>query len=168
VDWEERGELGLSRAFFSTLRESLGGPVRLGQKLGGAGYMSAALQYTFLCGLCGALPLALLAAVPLLIWADPQRLGLSSTGSLGAAVAGVLGAFVASTLLTLVPVLLGAWGWLLGLSFGTRLRYDVALRAAAYGASLIALPVLGPLLLPLALCWMLLTLFGALRGRRQR
>jgi len=170
VDWEERGELGAARAFWGTLRVSLSEPLRLGRRLGGAGHWVHALQFVFLCGVCGLLPLATVGAVPLLAGADAPRLGLHSTGMLGTAVSLLPASLVLSTLLALVVALWSAWLWVLCRGLGISIRYDVLTRAAAYGLSPLAVPVLGPLLLPVALFWSALTLYGALsaRGREMR
>jgi hypothetical protein len=165
VDWEERGDLGPGRAFLSTARESLSGPLRLGAKLNGAGHAGSALQYAFLCGICGLFPLSLLAAAPLLSWADAQRLGLESTGSLGAAVAVVLGALIASTLLASCVGVVVTWLWCAAVLSGVDVRLDVLLRAAAYGMSPLAIPILGPIASPLACLWAALSVFGALCAR---
>lgn len=165
VDWEERAELGLFRAFLRTLRESLGAPGRVGRTLGGAGHVAAALEYAALCALCGLLPLSLAAATPLLAWADAHRLGLESTGILGAAVALVLGALVASTLFAFAVGLGALWLWGVARAFGIPTRLDLLLRALAYGASPVAVPLLGPALSPVALLFSLLSAHAALRAR---
>ncbi len=162
VDWEERGELGLSRAFWGTLRASFSGPARLGRRLGGTGHAGYALQYVFLCGVSGLLPLSIVGAVPLLTWADAPRLGLHSTGLLGAAVSLVPGSLVLATLLALGVALGSLWLWCVARATGLFVRYDVIVRAAAYGSSPLALPVLGPVLLPVVLFWSGLALYGAL------
>lgn len=165
VDWEERGEMGALRAFWCTLRLSLAGPLTLGRRLGGAGHLVHALQFVFLCGVSGLLPLSVVAAVPLLTWADAPRLGLHSTGLLGTAVSLLPASLVISTLLCLCVALFAGWLWALGRAWGVRTRYDVIARAAAYGLSPLALPVVGPLLLPLGLFWSGLALYGALSAR---
>jgi hypothetical protein len=165
VDWEERGELGVLRAFLRTLRVALGAPITLGTRLGGAGHLVHALQFTALCALSGLLPLALTAAVPLLTWADPPRHGLRSTGLLGAAVSLVPGSLVLATLAALGVPLISAVFWLSARALRVSIRYDVLTRAAAYGLSFLALPLLGPLLLPIGLFWSGLTLYGALYAR---
>ncbi len=168
VDWEERGELGLLRAFWTTFRVSMRAPVRLGLRLGGAGHAVHALQYAALCSVCGLLPLSLLVAVPLLGWADALRLGLRSTGLLGTAVSLVPFALVVSTLVPLALALLAYWVWLCAFLCGVRVRHDVMLRGAAYGASLLAVPVLGPMLLPLVLGYSGAVQYGALCAHSNR
>jgi hypothetical protein len=166
VDWEERGELGALRAFLRTLRLALRAPVRLGARLGGAGHASSALHFAALCAASGLLPLALVAAVPLFVRADPLRHGLRSAGFWGAAVSLVPAALVLSTLLAAFGVpLLAGWVWLSARLWRISIRYDVLVRAFGYGLSPLALPLLGPLILPIALFWSLLTLYGALRVR---
>ncbi|MFT3923505.1 MAG: hypothetical protein QM778_13300 [Myxococcales bacterium] len=167
VDWEERGELGISRAFWNTLRAGLAGPFSLGRRLGGAGHLVHALQFVFLCGVCGLLPLSIAGAVPLLTWADAPRLGLHSTGLLGTAVSLVPASLVFSTLLSLGVAVYAGWLWALCRMLQIAVRYDVLVRATAYGLSPLAIPVLGPLLLPVGLFWSGLALYGALSARGQ-
>jgi hypothetical protein len=165
VDWEERGELGMLRAFWSTWRMGLVAPLSLGRRLGGAGHLVHALQYVFLCGVSGLLPLSIAGAVPLLTWADAPRLGLHSTGLLGTAVSLVPASLVISTLLAMCLALAALALWTACRLWGLSVRYDVIARAGAYGASPLALPVLGPLLLPVGLFWSGLALYGALSAR---
>jgi hypothetical protein len=165
VDWEERGELGLLRAFLSTLRQASTGPLQLGGRLAGAGHLVRALEFALLCAVSRLLPLSMLAAVPLLTWADAAKLGLDSTGFLGTAVSLLPGSLVLSTLWAVGVAAFAAWLWVCASALGIVVRFDVLTRAASYGASPLALPVFGPLLLPLALCCSGLTLYGALRVR---
>jgi hypothetical protein len=145
-----------------TFSESIAGPVALGKKLGGAGHTLFALQYASLAALCGLLPLTLVTAAPLLAWIDARRLGLDSTGFLGAAVSLVLGSVVCSTLVAIVVAALAGCVWLSARLLRVSVRYDVLLRALAYGTSPLAVPLLGPLLLPLAASWSCLSAYGVL------
>jgi hypothetical protein len=150
VDWEERGEQSGLRAFFATFREAITSPRRLGARLSGSGRVGLAFWYAALSTLLGALPLALAVASLLMTVADPLVLGLRSTGVLSNAVFAVL---FAVALATLLPAALCAWAcWVFALARLLRLpvRFDLLVRAGIYGFSLVAVPLLGPLLAPLA------------------
>jgi hypothetical protein len=124
-----------------------------------------ALGYGALCTLLGTLPLALLVAALLLTVADPLKLGMRSTGVMGLAVFSVLASVGVATLL---PLALVAWAGIVRLTaslFGLDTRFDLLLRAASYGLSLSAIPLFGPLLLPLALLFMLSTVHAALSAQ---
>jgi hypothetical protein len=69
---------------------------------------------------------------------------------------------------TLLPFVLAAWAGLLRVMarlFGLDTRFDLLLRAAIYGLSLSAIPLLGPLLMPLSLLFMLSTVHAALSAQ---
>lgn len=165
VDWEERAEQGLLRAFGATCLASLRKPVRLGGRLGGSGHLGPALQYMALCALSGLLPLALALVVPVLGFAEVTRFGIRSTGLLGTAASLLPLALVLSTLLPLLGLLASRWIWLCARACGARVRYDVVLRGFAYGLSPLAIPLLGPLLFPFALGLSTTVLYGVLRVR---
>jgi hypothetical protein len=165
VDWEERGDQSWGRALFTTFAEALASPAALGARLSGAGRAGWALSYLALCALIGALPLCLLVAALLLTVADPLTLGLRSTGVLGLAVTVALACIGFATLLPLLHVLWTASLLALSRLFGLELRFEPVLRAGAYGLSLVAVPLLGPLLLPLALLWMGAAVHAALRAQ---
>jgi hypothetical protein len=165
LDWEEPGDHGPIRAFVETLRESIGSPSRVGARLGGSGHALPALAYVTACGLCGLFPLSIVLAVPLVSVANPYELGLKSTGALSVAVSLVLFSIAAATLLALGVAVLAAAIWGVARVLGVPLRYDVQLRASAYGVSLVALPLIGPLLLPVALVQSLLMSLAVLRAR---
>lgn len=162
VDWEEEGEQSWGRSLFTTFREALLAPHRLGTRLGGAGRAGLASLYAAVCAALGLVPLAMLTSGLMLTVADPKTLGMRSTSLLSSAVFLVLFAVgVASAL----PLLLSAWCALLWLGarvLGVQVRLDVLVRASAYGLSPLAIPLFGPVLLPLALLWMLLCVHGAL------
>ena len=165
VDWEERGDQFWGRALLSTFWEAVSTPRRLGKRLGGSGRVAWALGYGALCTLLGTLPLSLVVAALLLTVADPLKLGMRSTGVMGLAVFSVLASVGVATLL---PLALAAWAGLLRLTaalFGLDTRFDLLLRAASYGLSLSAIPLVGPLLLPLALLFMLSTVHAALSAQ---
>jgi hypothetical protein len=104
-------------------------------------------------------------AALLLTVADPLTLGLRSTGVLSLAVTVALACIGFATLLPLLHALwtLSLVG--LGRLFALELRFEPLLRAGAYGLSLLAVPLVGPLLLPLSLMWMLVAVHGALRAQ---
>ena len=165
VDWEERGDQFWGRALLATFWEAVSGPRKLGRRLGGSGRVSWALGYAALCTFLGTLPLALLIAALLLTVAEPLKLGIRSTGVMSLAVSCVLASVGVATL---VPLFLSAWagavrfvaGW-----FGIDVRFDLLLRASAYGVSLLAIPLLGPVLAPLALLFMLNSVHAALSAQ---
>ena len=166
VDWEERGEQSWARALITTSREALLSPASLGARLSGSGRVGWALSYLALSALVGALPLCLLVAALLLTVADPLTLGLRSTGVLSMAVTVALACIGFATLL---PLLYTAWSASLTLwtrALGAEARFELLLRAGAYGLSWVAVPLFGPLLLPLALIWMLVAEHAALRAQR--
>jgi hypothetical protein len=69
---------------------------------------------------------------------------------------------------TLLPLLHVLWTLsLLAIArlFGLEARFEPVLRAGAYGLSLLAVPLLGPLLLPLALLWMGVAVHATLRAQ---
>jgi hypothetical protein len=165
LDWEEPGDHGPVRAFVLTLREAIGSPSRVGARLGGSGHVLAALSYVTACGISGGVPLALLMAVPLVSIANPNELGLRSTSVMSIAVSLVLSSVAAATLLALLVAALATLIWLMARLAGVPLRYDVQLRASAYGMSFMALPLIGPALWPVALVQSLIASRAALRAR---
>jgi hypothetical protein len=165
LDWEEPGDHGPIRAFLETLREAIGTPSRVGARLGGSGHALAALSYVTVCGVCGLFPLSLLLAAPLVGAANPYDLGLKSTGALSVGVSLVLFSVAAATLLALGVAAFAAVIWLVARLAGVPVRYDVQLRAIAYGMSMLALPLLGPLVLPIALAQSLLVSRAVLQAR---
>lgn len=162
VDWEERGDQFWGRALFLTFREALLSPRRLGKRLSGAGRMGWASLYAVCCALLGGVPLSVLLAALMLTVADPLTLGMRSTSLLTSAVFLVLFAVGAASALPLL--LLGFAGLVLGVTrlLAADVRFDVLVRASAYGLSLLAVPLFGPLLLPLGLVIMLTCVHGAL------
>jgi hypothetical protein len=109
-----------------------------------------AFAYAVGCTLLGAVPLSLLLAALLMTVADPLILGMRSTGVLSNAVSSVLAAVALATLL---PLLLFAWAfWVFAVArlLLVSVRFELLVRAAVYGFSLTAVPLFGPLLLPLA------------------
>lgn len=138
----------------STFREAVSAPRALGARLSGTGRLTWALSYAALCAWLGALPLSLLVSGLLLTVADPLTLGIRSTGVLSLAVTVVLSSIGFASLVPLVVVL-----WSLTVLATARVlslpaRFELLARASAYGLSLLAVPVLGPLLLPLAWLWL--------------
>lgn len=167
VDWEERGDQFWGRALVSTFWEAVSGPRRLGRRLGGTGRVGWALGYASLCTFLGTLPLSLLVAAGLMTVADPLTLGIRSTGVMSLAVSSVLASVGVATLL---PLMLLGWAglsWLMAGLFGLETRFDLLLRATAYGLSLIAIPLFGPLLVPFALLFMLNTVHALLSAQGQ-
>lgn len=165
VEWEERGDQFWGRALLATFREALAAPGALGARLSGTGRAGWALSYLALCALLGALPLCLLVAALLLTVADPLTLGLRSTGVLSMAVTVALACVGFATVLPLLHALWTLSLLALGRLFALELRFEPLLRAGAYGLSLLAVPLFGPLLLPVSLLWMLLAVHGALRAQ---
>ena len=168
ADWEERGDQFWGRALFATCREALLSPAGLGARLSGAGRSGWALSYLALCALLGALPLCLLVAGLLLTVANPLTLGLRSTGVLSLAVTVALACIGFATLLPLAYTLWTASLALWSRALGMDVRFELLLRAGAYGLSWLAVPLFGPLLLPLALLWMLAAEHAALRAAGAR
>jgi hypothetical protein len=166
LDWEERGDHGARRAYYLTLRDAIGSPTRLGQRLGGSGHIGSALSFVTITALLGLVPLALLMSVPLLSVADPMRLGLRSTGVFSMAIFLVLFSVALATLLGLWVLGFSLCVWLTARLFAIPVRYDVLVRASGYGLSLLALPVLGPLLVPFSLGQTLLACHAVLFARR--
>jgi hypothetical protein len=167
VDWEERGDQFWGRALVSTFWEALSGPRKLGRRLAGTGRVGWALGYAALSTFLGTLPLSLLIAALLMTVADPLTLGMRSTGVMSLAVSSVLASVGVATLL---PLALLPFAGLLRLTaglFGIDTRFDLLLRAASYGLSLLAVPLLGPLLLPIALLFMFNTVHAALSSQGQ-
>lgn len=167
VDWEERGDQFWGRALVSTFWEAVSTPRALGRRLSGTGRVGWALGYCALTTFLGMLPLSLLVAASLMTVAEPLKLGMRSTGVMSLAVSSALASVGVATLL---PLVLLAWVGLVRLSasvFGIETRFDLLLRAACYGLSLLAIPLLGPPLLPLALLFMLSTVHAALAGQAQ-
>ena len=165
VDWEERGDQFWGRALFATFREALLSPWQLGARLSGEGRLGWAAMYAVCCGLLGAVPLSVLSAALLMTVADPVTLGMRSTSVLSSAVFLVLFTVGAASLL---PAVLCVWSALVcgvARAFGVAVRFDVVVRASAYGLSALAVPFFGPLLLPVALVFMMLCLHGALTAR---
>jgi hypothetical protein len=105
------------------------------------------------------------AAGPLRAGIDARRQGRESTGFFGAAVSLVLASLVVSTVLAASVAAWCAWVWTCARLSGISARYDVLVRAAAYGMSPLAVPLVGPLLAPLALSWSSSALHGALSAR---
>jgi hypothetical protein len=165
ADWEERGDQFWGRALLATFQEALAAPASLGARLSGTGRAGSALVYLALCALLGALPLCLVVAALLLTVADPLTLGLRSTGVLSLAVTVALACIGFATLL---PLLYVSWTGSLALcarALGAEARFELLLRAGAYGLSLVAVPLFGPALLPLAAIWMLVAEHAALEAQ---
>jgi hypothetical protein len=162
VEWEERGDQFWGRALLSTFWEAVTGPRKLGKRLAGGGRVAWALGYAALCTFLGALPLSLAIAALLLTVADPLTLGMRSTGVMSLAVTCVLASVGVATLLPLFLLLWAALLRLMALALGIETRFDLLLRASTYGLSLLAIPLFGPLLAPLALLFMLSTVHATL------
>jgi hypothetical protein len=162
VDWEERGEQSLLRAFFSTFKEAVTTPRQLGARLNGAGRVGLAFSYAVSCTLLGTVPLAFLVAALLMTVADPLILGMRSTGVLSNAVSTVLSAVALATLLPAALFGWASWVFLVARVLLVQVRFDQLVRAGLYGFSLIAVPLLGPLLAPLAFVSALLGMQGLL------
>ena len=165
LEFEEPGESTLARAFYVTARDAVGSPSRMAERLGGSGHVLSALSFVTIAALLGLVPLSLILAAPLLSVADAVRLGLRSTGVLSVGVFVVLLAVALATLLSLSVLVFASWVRMAARITGIRVRSDVVLRATAYGLSLLALPVLGPVLLPLAFAQALLATHRALAIR---
>jgi hypothetical protein len=165
LEFEEPGELTLLRAFFITVRDVVSSPTRMGLRLGGAGNLLTALSFVTTCALLGLVPLSVFLAAPLLSVADAVRLGLRSTGVLSVGVSLVLFAVALATLLGLSITVFASWVWLGARALRITVRYDVLVRASAYGWALVALPVVGPLLAPVAGMQSLLATHAALSAR---
>lgn len=165
VPWEERGEKEPLRALLLTVREAIASPRALGARLSGTGQLAFAYLYGACVTLLGGLPLCVLLAALQLTVADPRTLGLRSTSVLSNAVFVVLSAFGAASLVpSLLFALAGLW-WGIARVLGLAVRFDVLARATAYGAGLLVIPLLGPLLLPVALLMSATAAFGCLRAR---
>jgi hypothetical protein len=165
LEFEEPGESTLARAFYVTARDAVGSPSRMGERLGGSGHVLTALSFVTVAALLGLVPLSLILAAPLLAVADAVRLGLRSTGVLSVGVSVVLLAVALATLLALSVLVFTSWVRLAARITGIHVRSDVLLRATSYGLSLLALPVLGPVLLPVAFAQALLATHAALAMR---
>jgi hypothetical protein len=165
LEFEEPGEHTLLRAFYVTARDAVGSPTRMAERLGGSGHVLTALSFVTLSALMGLVPLSLLVAAPLLSVADAVRLGLRSTGVLSVGVSLVLFAVALATFLALTVSMLATLVWAAARLCRISVRFDVVLRALSYGVSLIALPVIGPLLWPVAFGQALLASHAALSLR---
>lgn len=161
LEWEERGDTTWSMAFLRTFLDSVREPGALGQRLSEAGHGTAAFAYAVLCALLGSLPLSFVVTALLALVADAHRLGLRSTSVLTIAVLSLLSPLVASVLFGLWTALWALSAWSGVRLVGGAMRYDRVLRLSAYGMSLLAVPLLGPWLLPLALAMMAYTLLRA-------
>jgi hypothetical protein len=150
LEFEEPGEHTLVRAFFVTARDAIDSPSGMAHRLGGSGHILSALSFVTLGALLGLVPLSLLLAAPMLSVADAVRLGLRSTGVLSVSVSMVLFAVALATLLSMTVWLFSGWVWLFARLLKLPVRRDVLLRASAYGMALISIPVLGPLVAPVA------------------
>lgn len=151
VAWEVRGEESWPFAFWHTWAEAMSSPRRLGVKLAGPGYGLAALGYLLLAALVGVLPLGLLLSALSARGADPFTLGIGSTSALSTSAAWVLGTVAWASLLVLVVVSWALCARGLSAALGRPVALARVLRVLAYGASLVALPCVGPLLVPVAL-----------------
>ncbi len=151
VDWEERGEHSPARAFMRTWLESVSKPGAVGARLLGSGHMLAAHGYAAICaGLC-LVPMAIVIDGLLFTLPSPHAVGFPSMTVLSSAVAIAIGSVAVPTL---VPLWWTSWAlavWGAVLLLGRRASFDVLLRTACYGPSLLALPVIGVLALPVAL-----------------
>ena len=162
LEWEERGDTTLMTAFVRTFLESVRWPGALGTRLCEVGHGAAAFGYAVFSSLVGLLPLSFVVTALLVLVADAHRLGLRSTSVLTIAVLSLLSPLAASVLFGLSLALWALLLWGAARSLGSRMRYDRLLRLSSYGTSLVALPLLGPLLLPVAVLMMLWTVFHAL------
>ncbi len=150
VDWEERGEISLSRAFLSTARECITSPSKVGARLGGFGHGFSALTFAALSALVGALPLALVFDAVLLSVSDTE---LDTFRGMSVLTLSAVVAIASIAYASLLPVLLALWAsflWSFARALGAHPSYETLLRAGCYGTSPCALPLLGPLLAPLA------------------
>ena len=165
LEFEEPGEHTLARAFYVTARDAVSSPTRMAERLGGSGHVLTALSFVTASAMLGLVPLSLLAAAPLLSVADAVRLGLRSTGVLSVSVSLVLFAVALATFLALTVSMFATLVWSMARVFRIAVRFDVVLRALSYGTSLIALPVLGPVLAPVAAVQALIATHTALSSR---
>ncbi len=148
VDWEERGELSLLRAFARTWLESVQNPGRLALRLRGSGHVLSALSYAALVAALSSVPLAFAFNVLLFGVLAPHAEGLLSMRVLGLGITVAIGSVVVTSL---VPALLLGWSLAIcGLARlrGTPLGIDTTVRAVCYGASSLAIPLVG---LPVAI-----------------
>ena len=165
VDWEERGELSLLRAFVRTWLESAQNPARLALRLRGSGHVLSALSYAAVVAALSSVPLAFAFNVLLFGVLAPEAEGLLSMRVLGLGVTVAIGSVVVTSL---VPALLFSWSLAVcGLARvrGVPLRVDTTIRAVCYGVSALAIPVIG---LPLAILqelWMVRCLFMRAKPR---
>lgn len=143
VDWEERGELSLLRAFARTWLESVSGPARLSLRLRGSGHVLSALSYAAIVAALSSVPLAFLFNVLLFGVLAPKVEGFVSMRVLGLGVTVAIGSVVVTSL---VPIAILLWSLAVcGLSKWTRtpLRLDTTIRASCYGVSALAIPIAG-------------------------
>jgi len=148
VDWEERGELSLLRAFARTWLESAQSPAQLSLRLRGSGHVWSALSYAAVVAALSSVPLAFAFNVLLFSELVPETQGFVSMRMVGLGVMVAIGSVVVTSL---VPALLVLWSLALcswSRVRGAPLRFDVSVRATCYGVSLLAIPILG---VPLAL-----------------
>lgn len=147
VDWEERGEQSMLRAFARTWLHSARRPAQLARSLHGEGHVSAALTYAAIVAALSSVPLALSFNVLLFGVLAPDAQGVVSMGVLGLGVTVAIGSVVVTSL---VPVLLVLWALFvcgIGRLRDRPRRFDHTVRGVCYGVSLLALPLVG---LPLA------------------
>jgi len=147
LDWEERGGESPLRAFARTWFLSVRHPAQLARGLHGQGHIGAALTYAAIVAAISSLPLALSFSFLLFSAFAPDTQGILSMGVLGLSVMVAIGSVVVTSL---VPILLFFWAlFLCGVLRwqGTPCRLDRTVRVVCYGASLLALPLVG---LPLA------------------
>jgi hypothetical protein len=151
LDWEERGEQSLPRAFLRTVIECASRPSQVGARLSGPGHVLAAQAFAATAFLLGLLPGAIVLDVLLFTFYSDVAVGFPQMSVLSLGVSLFTFTIVAATLM---PPLFTLWaGLVVGFAraFGVRLLLDAVVRCACYGPSLCSIPWLGPVLLPLGL-----------------
>jgi hypothetical protein len=151
LDWEDRGEQSVGRAFFRTWLECVTHPSQVGSRLLGTGHAAAALGYSVVCQVLCLLPLALVLDGLLFTYLAPEKVGFPSIPVLSLSVA-IAGASIAVP--TLVTLCFAIWALLVRFfarRLGGRPVFEVLVRTASYGPSFVALPIFGVLLFPMAL-----------------
>lgn len=148
---------------WGTFQEAVSTPRTMGERLSGTGRVGLALSYLASCALIGSVPLSLVVAALLITVADPLTLGIRSTGVLSLAVTVVLACIGFATLLPLGVLVWSACVVGVARLGSLEARFEPLARVSAYGLSLVAVPLFGPALLPLAAIWMLVAAYASLR-----
>jgi hypothetical protein len=151
LDWEDRGDQTAARAFLRSWFECVTHPSQVGARLLGSGHAASALVYSVICSILCLLPLALVLDALLFTYLAPEKIGYPSIPVLSLSVA-IAGASIAvPTLLTLCFAIWAVLVRFVARRLGGRPSLEVLIRTASYGPSLVALPIAGVLLLPMAL-----------------